>query len=325
MALVGRRAEDFWASIWDYFEVRASTPTTGSSQGEMPGAEWFTGARLNYAENLLAGKPDDRLAVQHASEPGARPSRGASCASRSPARPRRSAGSALRPATGSRPIAEHSRDARRLPATASIGAIWSSCSPDFGPGSVIDRFAQIEPKVLVCVDGYRYNGRDFDRRDVVADLLAAMPSVEHTVVLPTSTRPGRRGVSEPDRLERAARRRRAGRDRLRAGRLRPSALGPVLVRDHRPAEGDRPADGGILVEQLKKLGLHLDAQEGDRVFWFTTTGWMMWNFLVGVLLTDASIILYDGSPGHPDTRALGPRRERRDDLLRHQRSYVAAA
>ena len=150
----------------------------------MPGAEWFTGARLNYAENLLAGKPTtawrsstselrelDALAWGELREEVARTA------------------SALRglgvaPGTGSSPIANIPETLVAFLATASIGAIWSSCSPDFGPGSVIDRFAQIEPKVLFCVDGYRYNGRDFDRRDVVADLLAAMPSVEHTVVLP---------------------------------------------------------------------------------------------------------------------------------------------
>jgi len=300
--------EDFWASIWDYFEVRASTPYDRVLPGrEMPGAEWFTGARLNYAENLLAGKPDDRLALQHASELRELDALTWGELREQVAR----AASALRGlgvAPGDRVVAYLPNIPETLVAflaTASIGAIWSSCSPDFGPGSVIDRFAQIEPKVLVCVDGYRYNGRDFDRRDVVADLLAAMPSVDHTVVLP---------YLDPDPDVAAFRNPIAWDELLAAGE--PGEIDfeqvafdhPLWVLYSSGTTGLPKAivqgHGGILVEQLKKLGLHLDAQEGDRVFWFTTTGWMMWNFLVGVLLTDGSIILHDGSPGHPDTGVL---------------------
>ena len=300
--------EDFWASIWDYFEVRASTPYDRVlASREMPGAEWFTGARLNYAENLLAGKPDDRLAVQHASELRELDALTWGELREQVAR----AASALRGlgvAPGDRVVAYLPNIPETLVAflaTASIGAIWSSCSPDFGPGSVIDRFAQIEPKVLVCVDGYRYNGRDFDRRDVVADLLAAMPSVDHTVVLP---------YLDPDPDVAVFRNPIAWDELLAAGE--PGEIDfeqvafdhPLWVLYSSGTTGLPKAivqgHGGILVEQLKKLGLHLDAQEGDRVFWFTTTGWMMWNFLVGVLHTDASIILHDGSPGHPDTGVL---------------------
>jgi len=321
--------EDFWASIWDFFEVRSSAGYSSVlPERVMPGARWFEGAELNYAEHVLAVGDDDALAVQHAAE-----DREPGSITRGELRERVGAF-----ATGLRSLGVEPGDrvVAYLPnspealigflAAASMGAIWSSCSPDFGAGSVIDRFAQIEPRVLLAVDGYTYNGRGFDRLDTVADLERQMPSVEHTVLVPyldESADPSRlrSGVLWPE-VEAAG----AGAD-LRFERV--PFDHPLWVLYSSGTTGLPKAivqgQGGILLEHLKKLGLHVDAQEGDRVFWFTTTGWMMWNFLVSALLTPASIVLYDGSPGHPDMDVLWDLAERTGmTTFGTSASYVAA-
>jgi acetoacetyl-CoA synthetase len=187
-------------------------------------------------------------------------------------------------------------------ACASIGAIWSSCSPDFGAKAVIDRVAQIEPKVLLAVDGYRYGGRAFGRLGVVAEIQGAVPTLARTVVLPS--------IGDSGSLDAAV----GWDDLLREGRGAELAFEPVPF-DHplwvlysSGTTGLPKAivhgQGGILLEHLKELHFHVDARPGDRAFWFTTTGWMMWNLLVGGLLTRSGIVLYDGSPGYPNLGAL---------------------
>jgi acetoacetyl-CoA synthetase len=300
--------EEFWASIWDFFGVRGSKPYAQVlADRAMPGASWFEGAELNFAEHVFRDKPGDRVAVLHASE--LRELDELRWAELRDRVARTAAGlRSLGVERGDRVVAYMPNIPETLIAflaTASIGAVWSSCSPDFGAASVVDRFAQIEPKVLFCVDGYRYNGRDFDRIDTVAGLQREMPTLEHTVVVPyLSPAPDHSALASP----------------IPWDELLAAESAPELAFEHVPA--DHPlwvlyssgttglpkaivqGHAGILLELLKKLNLHVDAQEDDRVFWFTTTGWMMWNFLVGALLTPASIVLYDGSPGHPDLGVL---------------------
>jgi acetoacetyl-CoA synthetase len=321
--------EDFWASIWDYFEVISSQPY-GEVLGArtMPGASWFAGTELNYVEHVFRGREGAETAVLHASE-----LRPLGELSWDELRERVAAVAAglrgLGVERGDRVVAYLPNVPEALIAflaTASIGAIWSSCSPDFGASSVVDRFAQIEPKVLFCVDGYRYNGRDFDRLDVVAGLQAEMPSLERTVVVPYLE-------PEPELAKLSA--------ATTWDQLADSGEGAELEFERVPF--DHPlwvlyssgttglpkaivqGHGGILLEHLKKLNLHVDTQPGDRVFWFTTTGWMMWNFLVSGLLSPAAIVLYDGSPGHPDMGVLWDLAERtRMTCFGTSASYIAA-
>jgi acetoacetyl-CoA synthetase len=299
--------EAFWESIWDYFAVRASRPYERVlADRSMPGARWFEGAQLSHPEHIFRDKPDDRVAIVHASEVRAQAE--VSWGELREQTARIAAGlRRLGVGRGDRVIAYMPNIPETVAAflaTASLGAVWSSCSPDFGAKSVVDRFVQIEPKVLLAVDGYRYNGRDFDRLDTVASLARDIPSLERTVVLPYLDR-----SPDVDRVDGAM-----GWEELTAGGDAELAFEqvpfdhPLWVLYSSGTTGLPKAivhgHGGILLEHLKHLHLHVDAQAGDRLFWFTTTGWMMWNFLVGGLLTEAAIVLYDGSPGHPDMGVL---------------------
>jgi acetoacetyl-CoA synthetase len=284
--------EGFWGSIWEFFGVEGGYERVLASD-TMPGAIWFPGAQINYAEHLFRGKDPDAVAIVHASE-----LREQAELTWGELREQ-----VARIAGGLRALGVERGDrvAAYMPnipeavaaflATASIGAVWSSCSPDFGARSVIDRFAQIEPKVLLAVDGYRYNGRDFDRRETVDGIHAGVGG-----------RVVRLGYLDGSGWQ----------DGFEAGGEltfeRVPFDHPLWVLYSSGTTGLPKAivqgQGGILLEHLKKLHLHVDAQAGDRVFWFTTTGWMMWNFVVSGLLTEAAIVLYDGSPGHPDMDVL---------------------
>ena len=300
--------EEFWASIWEFFEVKASRPYERVlSQREMPGANWFEGAELNYAEHAFRNARPDEPAVLYQSE--LRP------LDQMTWREIQEKVAALAAGLKGLGVGRGDRVVAFLPnmpealigflACASIGAIWSSCSPDFGLGAVVDRFAQIEPKVLFAVDGYRYGGKDYDRIEVVTCLQEEIPTLEKTVILPYLK-------EEPDTSdlenvvywdEMLSRNEGAELQFEQVPFDHPlwvlyssgtTGLPKAIVHGH----------GGILLEHLKKIILHVDLDTEDRFFWFTTTGWMMWNFLVSGLLAGSTILLYDGSPGYPDMNIL---------------------
>ncbi len=302
--------DGFWSSLWEFFDIRSSEPYEEVlGRREMPGAEWFPGAELNYAEHVFrkAGERLDEPALIHASE--LRPLGETSW--------RQLEGKVAAAAAGlsGMGVGRGDRVVAYLPnvpeavvaflACASLGAVWSSASPDFGAGSVVDRFKQIEPKVLVACDGYRYGGKDFDRTDVVARLQGEIPTLQNTVLLPYLN-----GGADATALDGAV----LWNDLLSANEgaeLRFERVPfdhPLWVLYSSGTTGLPKAivhsQGGILLEHLKKASLHIDLGPGDRFFWFTTTGWMMWNLLVGGLLAGATAVLYDGSPAHPDMNVL---------------------
>ncbi|MFF7676768.1 acetoacetate--CoA ligase [Actinacidiphila glaucinigra] len=300
-----REAETFWRSVVEWFDVRFSSPyETVLADASMPGATWFPGATLNYAEHALrpagdaarAGEPallhlDERHEIGATSWAGLR-------------RQVASLAHELR-ALGVRPGDRVSGYLPNVPqavvallATAAVGGVWTSCAPDFGARSVLDRFQQVEPVVLFTVDGYRYGGKEHDRTGVVAELRDELPSLRAVVHIPLLGTPVPEGALEWESLV--------------SGDPEPVYEQvpfdhPLWVLYSSGTTGLPKAivqsQGGILLEHLKQTGLHLDLGPGDRFFWYTSTGWMMWNFLVGGLLAGSTIVLYDGSPGFPDTGA----------------------
>ncbi|MFE2449275.1 acetoacetate--CoA ligase [Streptomyces sp. NPDC059426] len=299
------KLETFWQAVAEWFEVRFTTPYERVlADATMPGARWFPGATLNYAEHALRAAEDPARAAEpallHVDETNdPRPVTWAEL------RGQVGAVAAELRRLGVRPGDRVSGYVPNIPqatvallATAAVGAVWTSCAPDFGARSVLDRFQQVEPVVLFTIDSYRYGGKTHDRTETVAELRAELPTLRAVIHIPLLGTPAPEGALLWDDVVR-------------------EPAEPVFE----PLPFDHPlwvlyssgttglpkaivqSQGGILLEHLKQLGLHCDLGPGDRFFWYTSTGWMMWNFLVSGLLVGATVVLYDGSPGHPDTAA----------------------
>ena len=299
--------DGFWQAIWDYNDIDAPVPPHAVlGRREMPGADWFPGARLNYAEHVLRNERPGEIALYHQSE--TTPLTGL------PWEKLANDTRVLATRLKEMGIRRGDRVASCLPnipqtvvamlATTSIGAIWTSCSPDFGWRGVLDRFRQLEPKVLLCTGGYRYGGKGYDRGGELKEIIGALPGLGHVIYLPyEDVRPpvaqaGAPAVHAWDEL------------------LDHPPVGAADFEfDHVPfghplwilfssgttglPKAITHGHGGILLEQLKLQRLNMDLRPGDVLFFYTTTGWMMWNFLVSSLLLGVRPLLYDGNPGYP--------------------------
>jgi acetoacetyl-CoA synthetase len=303
--------ELFWESVWQYFKVESSVPYCQVlDTHRMPGAKWFEGARLNFAQHLFRfnrGEDDGALpAIISRSE-----LRDLQTLSWAELRQQVMRVAASLRAMGVEPgdrvvayLPNIAETAVAFFACASVGAIWSSCSPDMGSASVLDRFRQIDPKVLIAVDGYRYGGRDFDRLAVVQAMRAELPTLQHTVLLPyldhAATLDG--ATSWAQLLQPAD----GQSDELHFAQL--PFDHPLWILYSSGTTGmPKPivhGHGGALLESLKGHALHLDLGARDRFLWFSTTGWIMWNSQVTGLLAGATICIYDGNPGYPDLGTL---------------------
>ena len=297
----------FWGTVWEYFDIISYTPYRHIlSNGAMPGARWFDGATLNYAAHIFRRKSDRRPALVFQNE-----QQGLVEMSWTELEAQTAALVQFLRQAG---VQRGDRIAAFLPnipqaitavlATMSLGAVWSSCSPDFGSNSVADRFVQIEPKVLITVDGYTYGGKPFDKTDTVREICELLPSLQQVILIPylseqATTAGLPHAVLWKDALAQPA------------GKLEFEPVPfdhPIWILYSSGTTGIPKAithsHGGNLLEHLKYLHFHNDVHEGETFFWYSTTGWMMWNFTLASMLAGATIALYDGSPAYPDLHVL---------------------
>ncbi len=304
--------EEFWQSIWDYYDVQSATPYERVlSSHTMPGAKWFDGATLNFAEHIFRARADDRPALLAESE--FRELYEVSWANLQSQVARLAHYlRGLGVEAGDRVVAYMPNIPEALIAflaANSIGAVWSSCSPDFGTNSVVDRFRQISPKILFAVDGYSYNGKTINRLEEIARLKSELPSLERVVLFDYQGQAASCDLEQTDHWHKALDN---GATKIVFEQV--PFDHPIWTLYSSGTTGIPKAithgHGGILVEHYKHMGLHCNLKPGDRFFWFSTTGWVMWNIGVASMLTGAVLVIYDGNPAYPDVDHLWSLAER---------------
>ncbi|MCF3944793.1 acetoacetate--CoA ligase [Oceanobacillus alkalisoli] len=322
--------EAFWEAMWGYFDIGSSTPYQSVlSARQMPGAKWFEGATINYTEHVFRNRDSEKTAIIYTSEvrPELREVSWGKLYEDTLAIQQTL--KKLGVQKGDRVVSYSANNYETVVAflaTASLGAIWSSASPDFGTQSVIDRFKQIQPKVMFAVDGYRYGGKEFDRLETVQSIQAEIPSLEATITIPyLKIDADFSKLKSPISWEKAA----ENTEEKNLTFEHVEFNEPLWILFSSGTTGTpKPivhSQGGMLIEHLKALTFHCDLGEDDRFFWFTTTGWMMWNFLVGGLLTGTTIILYDGNPAYPSTDTLWKlAQDTKMNLFGTSASYITA-
>jgi len=297
---------DFWESIWQYFDILHDGKCGHVlSSDPMPHTQWFEGTKISYAEHIFRKANDIHPAILFKSESA--PLEEISW------QELRTRVSAVQHFLKEKGVGVGDRVVAYMPCTPeatitflaanSLGAVWSSCSPDFGTQSVIDRFAQIEPKILVAADQYSYGGKTFDKTEVIKELIESLPSLKEVILVSPQSEKfiSKKNVTgwhevlqqhQSNSLE----------------FVRVPFRHPIWVLYSSGTTGLPKAivhsQGGVLLEQLKYVTFHNNFKSGERCFWYTTTGWMMWNYIHGSLLVGATMVLYDGSPGYPDLTAL---------------------
>lgn len=297
---------DFWESLWHYFNILSHTPYREvMSADPMPQTRWFTGSTLNYAEHIFRNKTRSRPALRHRTETSL-----IAEVSWQDLEDQTAALQAFLLKTGLQPGDRVAACLPNIPeatvsllACLSIGAVWSSCSPDFGAEGIIDRFQQIAPRILILTSGYSYNGRPFNRLALLDKIRQALPTVERVILVPF---PGIEPEIRPQAViywEEVLKMRHAGL------RFTPVPFEhPIWILYSSGTTGAPKAmthsHGGMLLEHLKYLTFHNDVHPGENFFWYTTTGWMMWNFVQASLLAGATAVLYEGSPSYPGLEAL---------------------
>jgi acetoacetyl-CoA synthetase len=299
---------DFWAAMWDFADIRASQPYTEviDDVAKMPGAKWFSGARLNFAENLLRYR-DDRVALVFKGEDQEAVRLTYAQLYDEVARVAKAL-RAMGVSAGDRVVGfmpNMPQTTIAMLAATSIGAMWSSCSPDFGIKGVLDRFGQIKPKVIFTANGYSFKGKKIDSLARIADILKNLPSIEKVVVVPyTNPAPDISAVPKAELFDDF----KSAEEGLTIDFAQLPFDHPLYIMYSSGTTGLPKcmvqSAGGILIHQMKELILHTDLKREDVIFYFTTCGWMMWNWLTSALSVGATVVLFDGNPFHPQPGAL---------------------